>query len=208
MKLISHRGFWSQHDEKNTIVALSRSFSFGFGTETDVRDCDGVLVISHDPPNANALHLKDLLDIHAACDPNLPLALNIKSDGLQFLLKEAIASSKLENYFFFDMAIPDMLGYLRAGLPFYTRHSDIEPEPILYEPAAGVWLDSFGPDWLTASVIEGHLRSGKSVCIVSPELHGRDHLAFWQQMSGWPIIKEKNVILCTDYPQVAKEFFL
>jgi glycerophosphoryl diester phosphodiesterase len=45
MKIMSHRGYWRGEDEKNTTTAFSRSFDLGFGTETDVRDALGQLVI-------------------------------------------------------------------------------------------------------------------------------------------------------------------
>jgi nucleoside-diphosphate-sugar epimerase len=48
MNIISHRGFWLKDEEKNTIQAFERSFEFGFGTETDIRDYKGELVISYD----------------------------------------------------------------------------------------------------------------------------------------------------------------
>ena len=51
MKILSHRGFWREVAEKNKLVAFDYSFSLGFGTETDVRDFGGELVISHDIPN-------------------------------------------------------------------------------------------------------------------------------------------------------------
>ena len=45
MKIISHHGFWHIPSEKNTETAFCRSFELGFGTETDVRDSLGALVI-------------------------------------------------------------------------------------------------------------------------------------------------------------------
>ena len=50
MKILSHRGYWNNLTEKNSKSAFRRSFQLGFGTETDVRDLNGELVISHDMP--------------------------------------------------------------------------------------------------------------------------------------------------------------
>ena len=55
MKILSHRGYWKTAEEKNTATAMHRSFSLGFGTETDVRDYNGKLVISHDIPDSSAI---------------------------------------------------------------------------------------------------------------------------------------------------------
>jgi hypothetical protein len=207
MKIISHRGFWFSDEEKNSSVAFVRSFESGFGTETDIRDYAGELVISHDPPQAGALKFAELLAIHAVHNPELPLALNIKSDGLQNELLDLTTVFKLVSFFFFDMSIPDALGYRRVGLPFYTRHSDIEPDPVLFAEAAGIWLDSFGPDWVTAEVIERHLKAGKAVCLVSPELHGRNHLPLWERLRVWPVSQDQGLTLCTDHPEEARRFF-
>ena len=55
MLIISHRGYWGQNVNKNTKDAFKRSFNLGFGTETDIRDHDGTLVISHDPADSDSL---------------------------------------------------------------------------------------------------------------------------------------------------------
>ena len=54
IQIISHRGFWKNDEEKNTLEAFQKSFSNGFGIETDIRDLDGRIVISHDVPHSNS----------------------------------------------------------------------------------------------------------------------------------------------------------
>jgi len=206
MKILSHRGYWKEVAEKNTIEAMRRSFSLGFGTETDVRDYNGDLVISHDIADENAISFQKFLEIYGEYDKDLPLALNIKSDGLQLKLKEALARNKIENYFLFDMSIPDALGYLRNEVKnVFTRQSEYEKDPSFYEKANGVWLDSFEGDWFDNNLISAHLARGKMVCIVSPELHKRSHLESWKKYKF--LSAEKNLFLCTDFPEEAREFF-
>ncbi|HET8686082.1 MAG TPA: hypothetical protein VFM18_05380, partial [Methanosarcina sp.] len=108
MIIISHRGHWLATEEKNTALAFRRSFLSGFGTETDVRDHLGKLVISHDvvPPDANPLLLDDFLEIYGNFDQ--PLAINIKSDGLAEILNSTMNRHGITNWFVFDMSIPDM----------------------------------------------------------------------------------------------------
>lgn len=201
MIIISHRGYWLSPDEKNTPLAFERTIDLRFGTETDVRDRAGELVVSHDPADATALPWNDLIDLFQ--ESGLPLAVNIKSDGLTTLLDAAFAGKQID-WFAFDMSGPEMARYARAGLPFFTRHSDMEPDPIHYNQAEGVWLDSFGPTWFGPEVIEKHLASGKRVCVVSPELHGRD------QQELWPMIRSlrhhERLMLCTDFPGLAREW--
>lgn len=206
MKILSHRGYWKEVAEKNTIEAMRRSFSLGFGTETDVRDYNGDLVISHDIADENAISFQKFLEIYGEYNKDLPLALNIKSDGLQLKLKEALARNKIENYFLFDMSIPDALGYLRNEVKnVFTRQSEYEKDPSFYEKANGVWLDSFEEDWFDNNLISAHLARGKMVCIVSPELHKRSHLESWKKYKF--LSTEKNLFLCTDFPEEAHEFF-
>lgn len=102
MEIISHRGYWKTPDEKNKTVAFKRSFSLGFGTETDIRDFDGELVISHDIANQECISFDDFLNIYKMETGNnrCTLALNIKADGLQYKAKEILDKYKVDNYFF------------------------------------------------------------------------------------------------------------
>ena len=217
MLILSHRGYWKQPHEKNAEAAFVRSFAHGFGTETDVRDANGRLVISHDPPAPGA----DPLSFDAFCalykrhgDDALPLALNVKADGLQTLLKTALDEHGITNSFVFDMAVPDGLAYLRHGLPVFTRRSEYETQPTFYEEAAGVWMDCFHePDWRTAASIHAVLADGKQVCLVSPDLHRRPHRPFWEKLAAAGLHRNAQgkgdaaLLLCTDYPEEAAEFF-
>lgn len=211
MRVLSHRGYWKTPGEKNAEAAFARSFSLGFGTETDVRDLNGALVISHDPPTAGALVLEQFLELYKRHDnaaAALPLALNIKADGLQSQLEQALRAFAVTNYFVFDMSVPDTIGYLQRGFPVFTRHSEHEPTPAFYQQAVGVWLDCFASEWFDEAVVAQHLSAGKSLCLVSPDLHKRPHLPFWETLKGWQgVAASGDVLLCTDYPEDARSFF-
>jgi glycerophosphoryl diester phosphodiesterase len=208
MRILSHRGLWLEPPEKNTADAFARSFRAGFGTETDIRDLDGTLVISHDPPRRGGVTAEDLLALHAAIDPTLPLALNVKADGLQTLTATLLERFGVTGAFVFDMSIPDMLHWLKVGVPVYTRLSDVEPEPLLLDRCAGIWLDAFHSNWWDVATLEGHLAAERSICIVSPELHRREHLPVWDRLAeAAKMIDLGNLMLCTDFPHAAKEFF-
>ena len=86
MKIICHRGFWSNSNKPNSIESFELAISNGFGIETDVRDFKGKLVISHDPPLGEEIYFEDLLTIKSIS--KFPLAINIKSDGLSFQVKD------------------------------------------------------------------------------------------------------------------------
>lgn len=114
MQIISHRGYWLQKPQRNLPEAFHRSFDLGFGTETDVRDVAGQLVISHDMPVGGELTLEELLAIMAG--RNLPLAINIKADGMAQALAKTFARYGHTNWFAFDMAVPDMRSYFHANV--------------------------------------------------------------------------------------------
>lgn len=208
MKILSHRGFWHTAAEKNTSDAFIRSFDAGFGTETDLRDLNGQLVIAHDPATDGAMTAADCLTLHRDRDPALPLALNIKADGLQKMVGALLEEFAPQDAFVFDMSMPDTLHWLNAGVPVFTRHSDIEPEPLLADRCAGIWLDGFGSDWWDADTIRRHLDAGLRVCIVSPELHRRPHLTVWDRLAAaTDLLNTDDVMICTDHPHTAKEHF-
>ena len=208
MIILSHRGYWKQPAEKNTRIAFERSFSLGFGTETDLRDRGSKLVISHDMASHDAMLVETFFDIYRSYRKPLPLALNIKADGLQQELKALLQQFEIENYFVFDMAVPDGLLYARHHFRTYTRHSEFEPVPPYYELAEGVWLDEFNGHWLTDTVIEQHLAHEKSLCIVSPDLHRRDNTHEWKHYKQLETrIGGDKIMLCTDFPEQAQEYF-
>jgi hypothetical protein len=207
IQILSHRGYWKVAEEKNSQEAFARSFSLSFGTETDVRDMCGELVISHDPPLGTPITLEGMLNIYQTQDGTLPLALNIKADGLQEQLKETLQRNSVSNYFVFDMSIPDTIGYLTAGMSVFARQSEFEPTPAFYEKVRGIWLDAFVSDWFDQNDVAGHVRAGKKVCIVSPELHRRDHRALWEKLRRMSVLDSGQVMLCTDYPEEARTFF-
>ncbi|MDA9945228.1 hypothetical protein N9D65_00090 [Schleiferiaceae bacterium] len=207
MKIISHRGYWLAEEEKNSINAFNRSFSLNFGTETDIRDHQRSLVISHDIADESSLNFNEFLEIYCATNMNLPLALNIKADGLHEELSSSLNSFSISNYFVFDMSIPDTLKYIDLGINFFIRQSEYESELPFYENAAGIWLDSFNSHWYSEDVVKSHINKGKKVSIVSSELHGRNYLSHWQVLKTWDVIKNDNVFLCTDFPELATKFF-
>lgn len=207
MHILSHRGLWRDLDERNSVRAFAASFLAGFGTETDVRDLDGRLVISHDMPRHGALSLDAFLTLYAQCCParDLPLALNVKSDGLGAMLLETMTLHGIKNWFTFDMSVPDLRQQLRLGLPAYSRVSEIEPVVALMDECAGVWADGFSASPPVALV--HRLLTEKPVCIVSPDLHGRPHLEYWERLRKSGLADAPTLSLCTDHPEAAQAFF-
>lgn len=209
MKILAHRGFWTSSNKfrKNSKEALLEALDNDFGFESDLRDYHGKLVISHDIADETSMNAEELFRFLAQKDNNYCFAINVKSDGLAELLLEALTKYKLNNYFTFDMSIPQMLDYRRKGLRYFPRQSEYEKSPTLYEEASGIWLDAFlSEEWITKDIIEMHLHKRKNVCLVSPELHGREFQEFWSRIRSYDL-NSNELYLCTDYPDKAKVFF-
>lgn len=220
MKILAHRGFWQDKAEQNTLSAFKKAYENGFGIEYDVRDLNGDLVISHDMPKTGALRFSEFCEHYKHFGKNNLLATNIKADGLQTLIKKYFEEYGITNYFLFDMAVPDGIIYHKRGFNnLFTRHSQYEKEPSFYEISSGVWMDEFnGEQWITDKIINHHLQNNKKISIVSPELHDINYYLEKKKSNDLSELKNRwkeflefkdleDFYLCTDFPDIAKEFF-
>lgn len=210
MEYIAHRGMWFKQDERNTLPAFFRGLDAGFGLEVDIRDMNGLLVISHDVPEPGnpPPKLSDLFSYYLNHQYTSTLALNIKADGLQNLLFAQLTQFDIKNYFVFDMSMPDAVGYLKTGIKLFMRCSDLE----VYRgspSASGIWLDELIDNWADSQSILRELSMVDKVCLVSRELHGRDKAEQWNDLKKGisAELDSGRLMLCTDFPQEAKRFF-
>lgn len=204
MKIIAHRGFWKEESEKNTMTALRRAVQCGFGFETDFRDCAGSIVISHNPPRGGEITAESVFQMYQNLGGTMPLALNIKADGLQNGMKLLLEKYGIKNYFLFDMSVCDTVLYVERSMSIASRSSEFEPYKPFYKDSSVVWVDYFDGRKNILDEVQQYMRDGKIPCIVSPELHQLPHEELWQ------ILKENvsgKYYLCTDYPDKAKEYF-
>lgn len=209
-QILAHRGWWKSRKETNSLEALRNALQAGFGLETDFRDHNGRLVVSHDPPAGETLlGAAELFVLYARIEARGRLALNVKSDGLQKLLAEAIDSSGIDRgrVFAFDMSIPDALGYLQQRFPTYTRVSEYEEQPAFIDKAGGVWVDSFTGQFPQVKIALQFLRRGLRVAVVSSELHRRDPGTLWDEIEGAELHHDPRFELCTDFPEKAFDRF-
>jgi len=99
MQFLAHRGLWKEGLKPNSLDAFKKAWDSGFGIETDIRDALGRLVISHDLADSMSAAFRELLILYKQLGKDLPLAINIKADGLRPLLKELLDEFKVSNYF-------------------------------------------------------------------------------------------------------------
>ena len=209
--IIAHRGLWSTNSEKNTLLAFERALECGFGIETDIRDCAGEIVISHDLPGStsSALYLKNLFELKLFPIVESRLALNIKSCGLASSLSTLLKSVGVNraHIYTFDMSVPDMPSYSEVNLDIYSRVSDQEISPAFQNLVSGIWLDNFSGNYDQAKVANDLINCGLRITLVSPELHGRDHRNVWDQVLGYGLHERFNFEICTDFPHKAADTF-
>lgn len=211
MKILAHRGYWETQGEKNTIVAFERAFAFGFGVETDIRDYNGDIVISHDPPKDGTISLENFLNVYrkymSSSSAENMLALNVKSDGLYTLLAENFKRAGLSDnhYYFFDMSVPEQYQYISRGFRTYSRSSEFEKELLFPEKMVGVWLDQFEECDHIEKELPRLLGLNIPITIISPELHGRDKTKVWELLKEYRNCEQ--ISLCTDLPMEAREYF-
>lgn len=208
MQILSHRGYWNENIPSNSPIALKKALEKDYGFESDVRDYMGRMVISHNIADASCQDAEEVFRWLSEYDDKYCFAINIKADGLKNLLNEYFVKYHIKNYFLFDMSIPQMIEFSEMKLRFFTRQSEYEIYPVLYEQAVGVWVDGFRTiDWITEELLHKHISYGKEVCLVSPDLHGNvDYKLFWNKLRSWKLDFSK-VLLCTDHPDEAREFF-
>jgi hypothetical protein len=102
------------------------------------------------------------------------------------------------------MSFPEYRKYRIADLPLATRNSEFETYSDEY--ADFIWLDSFDSDWfIEENTISYYRTRGKKIIIVSPELHGRNHLPVWNELKE-TFSNDQGLFLCTDFPLQALNF--
>ena len=190
--ILAHRGEWSQEAPANSAASLNNAILHGFGIETDIRDQDSELVISHDPcTNKEYEHFEQFLTLESR------IAINIKSDGLLTKLEPMRNLIIDSQSFVFDCSFPELLKFRRAGIPHAIRISEFERE--LYWEPNFIWLDAFESDWWIEDATTLKMIEKIPTVIVSPELHKRDFSEVWEKVL---MLRSSGleISVCTDFP--------
>jgi len=213
-QILAHRGHHNcDLNQKNSIKSLLTSIRKGFSVETDIRDFNGQIYISHDPVTSPELTLEDFFkDINSLDLQKIKLALNIKSDGLSEMAYQLInkyLSKFSNNIYFFDGSVPETLSYFKYELSIYTRCSEYEIQPLFKDMNSGYWIDNFTGafDQVTAAHKIIDVEPDADCVIVSPELHRRPKDYLWNSLRTSQLFDNQSCFLCTDYPDEAILFF-
>ncbi len=149
-----------------------------YGVEIDIRSQDKQLILAHDPFSDHSDKFTDWLDHY---DHKL-LILNVKEEGLEYQILNQLKIKGIHNYFFLDQSFPFLVKSLIKGIQRVAlRFSDLESEQTILKVIQNkdltpkwVWCDDFHGNWRQLKEIEKLRTQGLQLCLVSPELHGRD----------------------------------
>jgi hypothetical protein len=164
MKLIAHR--------RNTISAL-RETEQKYGIEVDIRSEGSKLIIHHDP-FVSGESFDDWID----CYRHGTLILNVKEEGLEAKLIEIMASKGIDDYFFLDQSFPFLVKTSTGGehrcAVRVSEFESLETALTLAGKVDWVWVDCFTQFPLNRSDATRLCSAGFKLCLVSPELQGRN----------------------------------
>jgi hypothetical protein len=164
MKLISHR--------RNTIAQL-RETPRHLGVEVDIRSIGDRLVIHHD-----AFVEGESFDDWLAHYEHGTLILNVKEEGLEQALVERMAKAGIADWFFLDQSFPFLIRSARAGerrcAVRVSEYESIDTALTLAGQIDWCWVDCFTRFPLAGDEARRLQAAGLKLCLVSPELQGRD----------------------------------
>lgn len=165
MKKILHR--------VNTINYLKK-VPKEFGVEVDIRSFNNKVIISHEPL-LNGTSFEEWISFYE----HDFLILNIKEEGLEKYVLDILEKYKIKNFFFLDQSFPFLLKTINSGEKRCAiRISEFESIDSAYNLAGRiewVWIDYFNKFPLNQNDFIGLKKLGYKICIVSPEIQGKEN---------------------------------
>lgn len=193
MKLISHR--------RNTVAELNATDK-KYGVEVDIRSNGKKLIIHHDA----CVEGEGFEDWFKAYEHGT-LILNVKEEGLEAQLIALMASRNFKDYFFLDQSFPFLVKWSKAGehrcAVRVSEFESIETALTLAGKVDWVWVDCFTKFPLDTDGAKSLKDAGFKLCLVSPELQGRDAETEIPILST--LLKELNIdanAVCTKRPDI------
>jgi hypothetical protein len=198
MKLISHR--------RNTVSELLATDT-RYGVEVDIRSEGNRLIIHHDP-----LVGGESFDEWINAYRHGTLILNVKEEGLENQLISIMKSKGITDFFFLDQSFPFLVKWARAGeRRCAVRVSEFESNETaltLSGKIDWVWVDCFTHFSLSEIEAKQLKEAGFKLCIVSPELQGRDAVVEIPKLAL--LLKERHIkadAVCTKRPDIWEKVF-
>lgn len=164
MEFIAHR--------INTVEEL-KQVPLEYGVELDLRDHGDRLILQHDP-------FKDGEDFEEYLKQynHGTMILNIKSERIEHRVLELIQKYNIQKYFFLDSSFPMIRLLSKEGEKnMALRFSEFEGMDTIFTMVGKVdwvWVDCFTKLPITTEIFTTLKENGFKICLVSPELQGRE----------------------------------
>ena len=133
------------------------------------------------------------------------LILNVKEEGLEARLIDLMADHGISDYFFLDQSFPFLVKWARSGeRRCAVRVSEFESSETAMTLAGKidwVWVDCFTRFPLSTEDAARLEDGGFKLCLVSPELQGRDPVEEIPEMAA--LLVERSIkahAVCTKQP--------
>lgn len=164
MNIIMHR--------RNTVSELAETPAC-YGIEVDIRSNGDQLIIHHDPFKQGI----DFIEWVKHYQHGM-LILNVKEEGLEERLISLMEQYYIKDYFFLDQSFPFLIKSANAGnancAVRVSEFESVQTALTLAGKIKWVWVDCFTRFPLTKNEAMQLQQSGFKLCLVSPELQGRD----------------------------------
>jgi hypothetical protein len=193
MKLISHR--------RNTLAELIATPE-QYGIEVDIRSYGDKLVIHHDP-FVEGEHFESWIAQYR----HGTLILNVKEEGLEARLIDLMKAHGIDDYFFLDQSFPFLVKWSRLDehrcAVRVSEFESVDTALSLAGKVDWVWVDCFTRFPLDGGDAARLKDAGFRLCLVSPELQGRDAALEIPQMIR--LLAEQGIVadaVCTKRPDL------
>ncbi len=193
MRIVRHR--------RNTAQELQET-SAALGVEVDIRSDGGELVVHHDP-FARGERFEDWLRHYR----HGLLILNVKEEGLEERLEALMAEHGIDEWFFLDQSFPFLMRTVQRGearcAVRVSEFESVDTALSLAGMARWVWVDCFTKFPLETASAARLRAAGFSLCLVSPELQGRDPVSEVPEMRE--LLKAREIVVdavCTKVPEL------
>ncbi|MEK3717807.1 hypothetical protein [Paenibacillus sp. FSL R7-0333] len=156
----------------NTIEEL-KNIPTHYGVEVDIRDLGERLVLQHDP-YVEGENLEDFLRNYQ----HGTLILNVKSERIEHRILELVRKYSIPDYFLLDSSFPMIyllsnLGEKNIALRF-SEFEGIDTLIAMKGKVKWVWVDCFSKLPINKDIYTQLREWGYKLCLVSPELQGRN----------------------------------
>jgi hypothetical protein len=154
-------------------IDLLRQTAPAFGVEMDLHAFGDRIVVHHDA-------FTDAIDFEAWLDAyqHAFIILNVKEEGIETQVRDIVLKRGIREFFMLDLSFPALMKMVRLSESRVAiRVSEYEATVgalTLAGKATWIWLDVFHGFPIPKQQYDALCAGGFKICLVSPELHGRN----------------------------------